>query len=292
MNWFYDLWNRLVTNYQSTLTGVITIILTWLADHGISLSETNSKFLIAKFVAIGLGLLKIFGKDAPAPSDNGGSSFRGGSGTFGGPGTKSAFGLLLICSLALGASGCWFKNKTSTHQLAIATANATTALGGEVESVEVFKRSGRISADAARSVHEINKKVNESVGVIRERAQKGYEKKDLLAIASATSDDLLKLETAGVVSLKNPTDAQLFRDTVSVAKFTIDTIRELIEVGKAPPPPAAAKTLTEEITAIVGIARTVAFDMWRQGRMSQDEAFADGEARTAQLRERLIALTL
>ena len=283
MNWLEDLWDRLVTNYQSTLTGIITIILTWLADHGISLNESNSRFLTAKFVVIGLGILKIFGKDAPSSDDG---SFRTG-------GTRMTISLLLICGLALGMTGCdsWFKGKTTKHQLAIGTANATTALGGVVESIDVFKTTGRISADAAKSVQEVNKKINNSIGLIRDRAQKGYEKKDLLAIASATSDDLLRAEAAGVVNFKNERDKQLFRDTVAVARFTIDTLRELIELGKAPPPPPTARTLTEEIAGIVGIARTVAFDMWRQGRMSQEEAFADGAARTNQLRERLAILT-
>ena len=285
MTWLTDLWNRLITNYQSTLSGLALLIMTWLADHGVALSEANTEVLTAKTVAVGLALLKIFGKDAPPPSGTGGSGNVG-------VGTRSAFSLLLICALALGMTGCdWFKGKSTKHQLAIGTANATTALGGVAESIQVFKQSGRISPDAAKGVQDINKKVNDAIGLIRERAQAGYQKKDLLAIVSATSDDLLKAEASGVVSFKNPSDVQLFRDTVSVAKFTIDTIRELIELGKAPPPPPAAKTLTEEITAVVGIARTVAFDMWRQGRMSEDEAFADGAARTVQLRDRLHDLT-
>lgn len=284
MNWFADLLSRLFVHYQSSLTGLAIVLITWLSDHGINLSEDNAKVLTAKLLAIGIALVKLCSKDKGTPPENGGgNSFTG---------TRSAFGVLLLCGLALGMTGCdWFKGKTTKHQLAIGTANATTALGGVVESIEVFKNTGRISADAAKGVQAINGKINESVGLIRERAQQGYDKKDLLAIASATSDDILKAEAAGVISFTNERDKQLFRDSVAVAKFTVDTIRELIELGKAPPPPPAAKSLTEEITAIVGIARTVAFDMWRQGRMAQEEAFADGAARTSILRDRLAGLT-
>lgn len=286
MTWFTDLLSRLFLHYQSSLTGLAIVLITWLSDHGVTLSEDNGKVLTAKLLAMGIALVKFCSKDKGAPpSDWGDGSFRTG-------GTRTGIGLLLICGLALGMTGCdWFKGKTTKHQLAIGTANATTALSGVAESIEVFKNAGRISAEAAKGVQSINAKINESIGLIRERAQQGYDKKDLLAIASATSDDILKAEAAGVISFTNERDKQLFRDTVAVAKFTIDTLRQLIELGKTPPPPPAARSLTEEITAIVGIARTVAFDMWRQGRMSESEAFADGAARTSILRDRLAGLT-
>lgn len=70
MSWFKDLWDRLVVNYQSTITGLVVLVFTWASDHGIDVSQDNQKVATAKILAIALSLLKIFGKDAPAePAD-------------------------------------------------------------------------------------------------------------------------------------------------------------------------------------------------------------------------------
>jgi len=67
MTWFSDLWARIVTNYQSTITGFVMLVFTWASDHGIDISADNQKVAIAKILAVALGVLKIFGKDAPKP---------------------------------------------------------------------------------------------------------------------------------------------------------------------------------------------------------------------------------
>lgn len=66
MKWLEDLWNRLVVNYQSTVTGLVVLVFTWASDHGIDVSQDNQKVATAKILAIALSLLKIFGKDSPA----------------------------------------------------------------------------------------------------------------------------------------------------------------------------------------------------------------------------------
>lgn len=65
MTWLSDLWARLVTNYQSTITGLLVLIFTWASDHGIDISQDNQKVVTAKVLAFALAALKIFGKDAP-----------------------------------------------------------------------------------------------------------------------------------------------------------------------------------------------------------------------------------
>lgn len=70
MTWLSDLWARLVTNYQSTITGLAMLIFTWASDHGINISADNQKVATAKILAIAMGLIKIWGKDAPAGGTN------------------------------------------------------------------------------------------------------------------------------------------------------------------------------------------------------------------------------
>lgn len=64
-SWLSDLWSRLFTHYQSTVTGLVMLVFTWATDHGIDISQDNQKVATAKILAIALSLFKLFGKDAP-----------------------------------------------------------------------------------------------------------------------------------------------------------------------------------------------------------------------------------
>ncbi len=96
MNWLSDLWNRLVVNYQSTITGLVVLVFTWATDHGIDVSQDNQKVATAKILAIALSVLKLFGKDAPAPVDPPPSTGSGSSGGVGPAGRTWALVALLI----------------------------------------------------------------------------------------------------------------------------------------------------------------------------------------------------
>jgi len=67
MNLIKDLFSRLFLHYKSSLTGVGMIAVAFLADHGFNLSAENSELLVAKIVAYGVGLVKLFWKDADGP---------------------------------------------------------------------------------------------------------------------------------------------------------------------------------------------------------------------------------
>lgn len=286
-----DLLNRLFAHYQSSLTGLALTIITFLTDHGINLSEDNAKIVTAKIVLWGVALVKFCSKDAgkvdpPVPV----SSLRGGS----------AFGLIGLVLLTTLGTGCdWFKGKTTTHKVAIATANATTTLGGVTESVEVLRVAGKLSADGAKDVHNLDKKVNEAIDLVRQRAKTGYDKKDLLGILSKSAEDVAAAEQRGIVSITDPSDKLRFQETIALLKFGIDTLKQIIESNTAPAPPVGtARSVMQEpqspllyLTQLVGIARDTYFTMWRQSKLDQTEAFAEGDTRTRDLRDRLDALT-
>ncbi len=114
-NWFSDLWTRLVTNYQSTATGLVVLVFTWATDHGIDVSADNQKVATAKILAIALSVLKIFGKDAPTPEDSPATG-RGSGGV--GPAARSwALVVLILLPLSFMQVACWGgKNATPTRK--------------------------------------------------------------------------------------------------------------------------------------------------------------------------------
>lgn len=64
-----DLWTRLIVHWQSSATALSIVLITFLQDHGITLSETNKSELTAKIVLIVTALIKLVGKDtASAPA--------------------------------------------------------------------------------------------------------------------------------------------------------------------------------------------------------------------------------
>ena len=69
MNLLKDLFSRVFLHYKNSLTGLGMIAVAFLADHGFNLSAENSELLVAKIVAYGVGLVKLFWKDADGPAD-------------------------------------------------------------------------------------------------------------------------------------------------------------------------------------------------------------------------------
>jgi hypothetical protein len=61
-----DLWTRLVVHWQSSATALSLVLITFLQDHGITLSETNKSELTAKIVLLVTALIKLVGKDTGA----------------------------------------------------------------------------------------------------------------------------------------------------------------------------------------------------------------------------------
>ena len=70
MNWLEDLWNRIVENRKSSATALVLTLLTFLSDHGISLSEQNKGWLVAKAVAFVGALAHFLFKDTTGGNTN------------------------------------------------------------------------------------------------------------------------------------------------------------------------------------------------------------------------------
>lgn len=98
MNLLKDLFSRLFLHYKSSLTGVGMIAVAFLADHGFNLSAENSELLVAKIVAYGVGLVKLFWKDADGPQGP-----PSGDGVVG----SSVYRSLLLIGLLVVAGSAW-----------------------------------------------------------------------------------------------------------------------------------------------------------------------------------------
>lgn len=208
---------------------------------------------------------------------------------------SSALVAILLTSTLAASCG----SRTTTHKLAIYTAQADAALLAVVNSLITLNEAGRLNANATKSALTFADKVNGAVATLRSRAEKGFDKKEALVIVQNLLDDLSQLEQSGVIGLPANQSAK-FREVIFYARFTLNSIQAIIQAVKEPAPPtegqvfAAARgrgAIADDptFTAIVLHLQTAVLRGLAQSRMTQEEAFADGKVLSAETKTKIAA---
>jgi hypothetical protein len=209
--------------------------------------------------------------------------------------------LAALISLSLLSASCG-EEKTTTQKLAIYSAQAESGLVAVTDSIAKLNEVGRIANPAAKGVYQALLKVATAVDLVRERAKAGYQQKDTLSIISAAIDDIRAAEAQGVLPLAGR-DRDQFLKVTFFAQFSLKSLQAVIEAIKEPALPASEvaqaanpKALTKAAaddatvwTDLVLILQTAVLKGISQSRLSADEAFADGAAISAQLKDSLTA---
>lgn len=210
---------------------------------------------------------------------------------------KALLGIFLLV-LPLGLTGCG--KKTTQHNLAIFTAQADAALIAFTDATARLVQAGRISPDAAKGIYTINLRAAGSLDILRERARKGFDKKETLVIVDALIEDIRSAEASGVINLSGETKARFLQVTF-FAQFTLRSIKAIVEASKPPAPPenVAREVMTARNRAqqadetvwtdLVLILQTAVLRGISQSRMTVEEAFADGAALSVELKASLSA---
>lgn len=204
-----------------------------------------------------------------------------------------------ILSVSLFAAACGQENKTTTHKLAIYTAQADTALAAFTDAVAFLNSTSKTSNASAKSIYLINQKAVGAVDSIRDRVETGFDKKEALAIVRVLLADVRKAEADGLIGLDVETKRK-FQQITFFAIFTIQSIEAVITAVKEPEltegeketlAAVASQTRGQETewTQLVLILQQAALRGLNQGRMSQAAAFFDGRALSAELKASLAA---
>lgn len=126
--------------------------------------------------------------------------------------------------------------KTTTHKLAIFTAQATAAIAGVTDAVELLQTNGKIAATAAKSVYNINLRAALALDTVRNRAETGFNKKETLEIVKQLILDVRAAEAAGLVGLTGNA-RQKFQEITFFAVFTLESIQAIVDATKEPAVP-------------------------------------------------------
>lgn len=202
---------------------------------------------------------------------------------------------IILFAFLLPLAGCG--NKTTTHKLAIYTAQADAALVAITDAVAKLDDAGRLSPAAAKQVYVINLRVVSAIDAIRSRAKAGFDKRTtLLIIADAIKD--IRAAEASVIGLTGDAKRR-FDEITFFAIFTLESIQAVIEAVKEPVIPESRMAEVRRVlsaredgsvwTDLVLILQTAILRGISQSRMTQDVAFADGEQLSRDLRASLEA---
>lgn len=207
--------------------------------------------------------------------------------------------LIAILIVSFLAAACGQKDKTTTHKLAIYTAQTDTALAAFTDAVAFLNQAGKTTNASAKSIYLINQKAVGAVDLIRDRAETGFDKKEALAIVRTLLADVRKAETDGLIGLDAKAQRK-FQQVTFFAIFTIQSIEAVIAAVKEPEltegerealTAAASRSRGQESdwTQLVLILQQAALRGLNQSRMNQAAAFADGRALSAELKANLAA---
>lgn len=189
--------------------------------------------------------------------------------------------------------------KTIQHKLAIYTANVYTAVSAITQAIAVLSAAGRISPARAKAVYLIEQKVVSSLDILRDRAEKGFEKRSALLILGEVLDDIKHLELEAVIEL-DPANVKKFREYIFFVQFTIISIQAVIDATRHVSVP------TEEIERTMGVRVRVQDELvWidlvlilqkaittglAQTRLDQAAAFTEGKTLSLKVRNDLTRL--
>ncbi len=203
--------------------------------------------------------------------------------------------LLLIFSIAAKCGG----DKTTTHKLAIYTAQSDAALVGLADSVDFLHEAGKMNPSSAKHVYIITQKAAGAVDLIRDRSESGFDKKEALSIVKTLLEDARKAEAEGLIGL-DAGASKKFKEITFFTIFTIQSIQAVIEAIKDPTTPTeeiktaasgnvSFQTGEAQWTELVLILQTAVLRGLSQSRMDQASAFEDGRKLSAELKANLAA---
>lgn len=205
--------------------------------------------------------------------------------------------LLLALTIPLMAASCG--NRTTTHKIAIFTAQADAALIGFTDAVDLLQRNGKIKDP--KGIYNLNLRSAIALETVRNRAESGFNKKEALEIIKQVIADARAAEAAGLIGLTG-TQKQKFQEVTFFAIFTLESIQAVIAATKEPDPPttgqvasaasgrAGARQAEDTVwTDLVLILQKSVLTGIGQSRMTQVEAFADGRRLSAELQASLRA---
>ena len=152
---------------------------------------------------------------------------------------RKVISLLLVCALVLPLAGC-FKDKTTTHKLAIFTGQADAALVAFSDAVHLFQTNNRLAPETAKSIYNLNLRIAIAVDVIRNRAEQGFKKAEALEIIKQTLVDARAAEQQGLIGLTGDARKK-FQEITFFAIFTLESIEAVIAATKEPAPPATVE---------------------------------------------------
>lgn len=151
MNLVKDLLSRVFLHYKSSLTGLGLIAVTFLADNGVNLSTENADLLVARIVAYGVGIVRIFWKDADGPQDPPSDGGVIGSNIY-----RSLMGLIGIGLLIVAGSAfkCGGGADPQSLERNIVAAGYDVHLGFEAaaSSAKAFNARGRLADEKYKTV--------------------------------------------------------------------------------------------------------------------------------------------
>ncbi len=214
--------------------------------------------------------------------------------------TKFALSFIVVFALLL--SAC--TPKTTIHKVAIYTANAYTAFGALTDAVVRLEEAGKLNHATALKIHKLSQRAVISVDIVRNRAAAGgYKKEEVLAAINSGVEDVkaLLLETA-IIADANV--RQRVNEFAFFLQFTMNSIQAVIAATKEPTVPEAevkaAATGTNKAlkiaqnetvwTDLVLILQKAVIATISQTRLTQADAFTEGEKLSVALRARLDTL--
>jgi len=213
---------------------------------------------------------------------------------------KKVLSFVLVIAFIFPLAACG-KGTSTTHKIAIYSAQADAALLATVNSLITLNEAGRLNPGATKSALLFAVKVNGAVSVLRSRAETGFDKKEALVIVQNLLDDLRKLQQAGVIGL-NEQQAAKFNQVIFYAQFTLNSVQAVIQAVKEPTPPPAGEIAAaargrsaiaqgEDPTfqAIVLHLQVAVLKGLELSRATQEEAFTAGKALSSETNIKITA---